>query len=161
MGRLRSLLAGFCLALVATGCGGERPPPELHGMWSAGQGACAAGIGVRFGARAIEAVYGRQSEILFERPRYRAERAGAEFRVRIVYDLPRRPGGAHSKGARGMLVLARNADGGLAPRAHHLSDRRTGSARLRLADDPAFAALRLHPCAPQAWREGVRGFDKS
>ncbi len=157
MARVRSLFALVCLALAMTGCGGRRAPIELMGLWSAGQAACAAGVGVRFGANAIAAVYDSQQETLFDRPRYEVEGAGDAFRVRIVYDLPHRPGGARAVGAHGVLVLARDGDGGLQPMAHNLIDARTGSARLRISDDPAMSAMDLEPCGPHPWREELRG----
>lgn len=133
------------MALAAAGCGGSPPPTELAGLWSRGQDACAAEIGVRFGPHAIQAVYGDQRETLFERPRYQVE-PGTTLRIRIVYDLPRLPGGAHSAGARGVLLLARQPDGSIAPVTHNLSDARTGAVRLRMGQDPAKALLSLSPC---------------
>jgi hypothetical protein len=104
------------------------------------------GVGVRFGADAIEVVYPERAEVLFERPRYQPEREGEAFRVRIVYDLPRLPGGAVTAGAHGVITLSRSADGGLVPIAHMLADPRTGAARARIVDDPAVGALSLAPC---------------
>lgn len=157
MGRL-ALIAISGLAVALAGCSGAGPPSELHGLWSAGQAACDAGVGVRFGADAIDAVYDREQQTLFEHPRYRVEEGGDNFRVRIFYDLPHQPGGARSVGARGMLVLARMPDGGLAPVDHNLLDARTGAARVRIANDPAMTALTLEPCdADHPWREGLRG----
>jgi hypothetical protein len=140
------------------GCTSARPPSELSGLWSAGQAACDAGVGIRFGSRAIEAVYDDEEETLFEHPRYRVEDHGDNFRVRIFYDLPHRPGGVRSVGAKGVLVLVRGADGRIKPEAHNLLDGRTGSARVRITDDPASTALSLVPCgADHPWREGLRG----
>jgi hypothetical protein len=152
----RALLPLAALTLALAGCGGSSPPAELAGLWSAGPSACAAGVGVRFGPRAIEAVYEEQRETLFERPRYQVE-AGKTLRIRIVYDLPRMPGGARSTGARGVLILARQPGGGIAPIAHNLTDARTGAARLRMRDDPAIGLLTLQPCAGEPWREDLRG----
>lgn len=153
----RAHLALLGLAIATAGCGGSQPPQELAGLWSAGPAACAAGVGIRFGAGAIEAVYDRQTEILFANPRYQSLSNEGNFRVRIVYKLPHLPGGARTAGARGMLVLARQPDGGLAPEAHNLTDARTGAVRLRISDDPATALLTLQPCGAHAWREGLRG----
>jgi len=155
---LRARTAVLSAALLAfAGCARERPPAELGGLWSAGQAACAAGVGVRFTEDAIEAVYENQRETLFASPRYRLEGRGDAFRVRIQYDLPHRPGGARGLGARGVLVLARDDAGRLAPVRHNMLDGRTGAARLRFVDDPAVAALSLEPCGPHPWRGGLRG----
>jgi hypothetical protein len=151
----RLLLAALCLVIAS--CTGVRPPVELAGLWSAGQSACAAGVGVRFGQRAIEVVYDGESETLFDRPRYQIEGAGEMFRVRIIYDLPNIAGGARGVGAHGVVVLARQAGGGIAPEAHNLIDGRTGAARLRIRDDPAASLLTLEPCGAHPWREGLRG----
>ena len=155
MARVRYALLG--LAVAAAACRSAAPPAELSGLWSSSQAACEAGVGVRFGADAIRAMYDGQSEVLFRAPRYEAEGNEADFRVRIRYALPRPAGGAHSQGAHGMIVLARSPGGGLAPRAHNLLDARTGAARLRVMDDPAAALLTLEPCGPHPWREGIRG----
>lgn len=153
----RSLIAALGLSLAVANCTEFGPPAELSGLWSAGPAACAAGVGVHFGPKAIEVVYDGQSETLFERPRYRREGGGDTLRIRIVYDLPHPPGGARVLGARGVLVLARQADGGIAPEAHNLIDGRTGAARLRISDDPAVALLTLAPCGAHPWREDLRG----
>lgn len=146
------------LGLAAAACGGSAPPRELHGLWSAGQAACAAGVGVRFGSDAIQAVYDQQRETLFEHPTYEVEGHGDAFRVRISYELPRRPGGAHVVGARGSLVLVRDGRGGIVPEAHNLIDGRTGAARVQLDNDPALAVLSLKPCGEDhPFREGLRG----
>jgi hypothetical protein len=157
MARTRSLLAVFGLALLATGCGGQPTPAELAGLWSAGPAACAAGVGVRFNAHRIAAVYDRQEETLFEHPRYEIQGAGDDFRVRILYELPHRPGGASVVGAHGVLVLARDPEGGLEARAHSMVDGRTGTVRMRIVDDPAVRAMDLEPCGPHPWREQLRG----
>lgn len=147
----------FGLALLAAGCGGARPPAELSGLWSAGPAACQAGVGLRFGARAIEAVYDDQTERLFRHPRYRVERTGEAFRVRIVYELPHMAGGVRSAGAYGVFVLARQPDGGIAPMSHNIVDSKTGAVRLRVADDPAVSLLTLTPCGAHPWGESLRG----
>lgn len=127
-------------------------------MWSAGPAACEAGVGIRFGSDAIQAVYDEEHQTLFERPRYRVEDGGDNFRVRIFYDLPHQPGGVRSVGAKGVLVLAREPDGRIGMQGHNLLDARTGSARVRIANDPAMTALSLEPCdAEHPWREGLRG----
>lgn len=156
MTRWRSA-ALFCLALAACGAGAARPPAELSGLWSAGPSACEAGVGVRFGANAIVAVYDRQRETLFARPRYGARSVSGRFQVRIAYDLPHRPGGARVPGAYGVLVLGQDEKGGLSPLSHQLVDARTGTVRLAIGEDPATAAMTLTPCGPHPWREGLRG----
>ena len=126
-------------------------------MWSTGPAACDAGVGVHFGGRAIEASYDRQRETLFENPRYTLVRGGRMFRVRIVYDLPRLPGGAYSVGARGVVILARQPDGRIAPEIHNLLDARTGAARLQFVGDPAVAALTLTKCGDNLQPMALRG----
>lgn len=150
-------IAALVLVVSAAGCAGDRPPADLSGLWSAGPAACAAGVGVRFGKDSIAAVYDTQRETLFDHPQYRVEAGGEHFRVRILYDLPRSPGASYGAGGYGVLVLERNGDGELRPASHNFIDRRTGSARLRIADDPAMSALTLKPCAPHPWIEGLRG----
>jgi hypothetical protein len=157
MARAGSHFAWLSAALMAAACSAPGPPEELSGLWSAGSAACAAGVGVRFSADAIEAVYDRDVQVLFERPRYRVEDSGERFRVRVVYDLPSLPGGARAAGARGVLVLSRQRDGGIAAVSHTLLDARTGAARMRIADDPAMSALALQPCGPHPWGEALRG----
>jgi hypothetical protein len=158
MAHTRSLCFAILLLVVAaTGCAGSRPPSELAGLWSAGPAACAAGIGVRFENDAIDAVYERQREVLFEHPTYLVESAGEAFRVRIRYELPRRPGGVRVAGAYGVLVLERGEEGALRPASHNMVDGRTGSARLRIVGDPAFTVLALTPCGAHPWREDLRG----
>lgn len=151
----RTLLALAGLALLA-GCGGVRVPSELGGLWSAGQAACAAGVGVRFTPEAIEAVYDEQRETLFAQPRYQVLDGGDQFRVRIVYDLPHRPGGARVAGAQGVLVLAREGER-ISVAGHNMLDGRTGAARLSIVDDPVTDVLALEPCGPHPWRGGLRG----
>lgn len=126
-------------------------------MWSVGPAACEAGVGVRFEERAIQASYDRQRETLFQNPRYELLRGGRMFRVRIVYDLPRLPGGAYSVGARGVVVLARQPDGRIAPEIHNLLDARTGSAQLQFVGDPAVAALTLTKCGEGLQPMALRG----
>ena len=156
MARVRSLFAAF-LVLAITGCSGARAPVELSGLWSAGPAACAAGIGVQFGADAIAAIYQRQRETLFKRPRYQIEPGAEDVRVRIQYELPRQPGGAYSAGAYGVLVLALGRDGGLRPESHNMVDQRTGSVRMRIVDDPALRAMNLQPCGGHRSPAGLRG----
>lgn len=157
MAHARPLLTALSLVLALAGCGGAQRPEELAGLWSAGPAACAAGVGVQFGDHAIAAVYESQHETLFDRPRYQVEGEGADFRVRILYDLPHRPGGARSTGAHGVLVLKRGANGVLSGATHNLVDPRTGSARLRIDNDPALSAMSLEPCGAHPWRETLRG----
>lgn len=159
MRRPRSLFAALGLALAAGSCGGSRPPPELWGLWSAGDAACAAGVGVRFGSDAIAAVYDHQRETLFDDPHYSLEGEGDRFQVRIRYELPRRPGGAYVAGAHGVVVLTRSAEGGLQVATHNLMDARTGAVRVRIGEDPAASALTLKPCGEHPWRGGLRGRD--
>jgi hypothetical protein len=149
------ILSGF--ALLFAGCAPARPPAELAGLWSAGLAACAAGVGVRFEPDVIEVVYEDGTETLFDRPHYVVESADETFRVRITYQLPRVAGGARVAGAHGVVVLARQPSGGIAPLTHSLVDARTGSARLRIANDPAVTALTLSPCGAHPWREDLRG----
>lgn len=155
MQRAAALL--FLICLAPSCAAPARPPPELDGLWSAGPAACAAGVGVRFNADAIEVVYEDATETLFDHPRYKLESNGNTFRVRITYDLPRVTGGARVAGAHGVVVLARQPSGGLAPVTHSIIDARTGSARLRIDDDPAVTALTLSPCGAHPWREDLRG----
>lgn len=156
MTRARQFIALLGLS-VAAGCEASQPPPaELSGLWSAGQAACAAGVGVEFGTEAIEAVYEHERQTLFQHPSYEVEAAGDAFRVRIIYDLPRITGGVRAAGAHGVLVLQRQG-AMIAPVSHTLIDPRTGAARLRIADDPAAAALTLTPCGDHPWRETLRG----
>lgn len=148
----------MALVAVAAGCAGPRPPPELSGLWSTGPAACAAGVGIRFGETAIEAVYERQTETLFARPRYAVEDTGDRFRVRIEYAVPAPRQAARRPGARGVLVLSRMADGRIAPSRHALRNDLTGAVRVRFVDDPAISLLTLEPCRPDhPWREGLRG----
>lgn len=112
---------------------------------------------MRFEADEIQVVYEEETQTLFEHPRYNLESGGETFRVRITYALPRVTGGARVAGARGVLVLARQPSGGLAPVMHSIMDGRTGSARMRIADDPAVQALTLAPCGAHPWREDLRG----
>lgn len=158
MAPARSALALAAIAAALGGCARAEPPVELSGLWSAGPAACAAGVGVRFEADGIAAIYDDQRETLFESPRYRLEGAGESFRVRIRYELPRRPGGAHAAGGYGVLVLERGAGGMLHPASHNLVDGLTGSARLRIENDPALDALSLRPCGDaHPWIEALRG----
>jgi len=128
-------------------------------MWSTGPASCEAGVGVRFNPQAIEAVYDRQRQTLFESPRYTLLRGGRMFRIRIVYDLPRLPGGAYSVGATGVVVLTRQPDGRIAPEIHNLLDARTGAARLQFVGDPAVAALTLTRCGESLQPMPLRGAD--
>lgn len=155
MQRAAALL--FLLCLVPACAGPTRPPAELDGLWSAGPAACAAGVGVRFNADAIEVIYEDETQTLFARPRYSLENDGEAFRIRIMYDLPHVVGGAHVAGAHGVLVLTRKPDGSIAPLAHSIVDARTGAARMRIAEDPAVQALTLIPCGTQGRREDLRG----
>lgn len=146
------------LAFFVSACA-ERshPPAELSGLWSAGPAACEAGVGVRFEDDAVIVVYDQETQTLFDNPRYNLESSGETFRVRITYDLPRVTGGARVAGAHGVLVLARQPSGGLAPLTHSIVDARTGSARMRIGGDDAAQSLRLAPCGAHPWREELRG----
>ncbi|MGD9815860.1 MAG: hypothetical protein AB7Q23_05735 [Hyphomonadaceae bacterium] len=157
MTRAVALSTAIGLALAAASCSSARPPEELTGLWSTGPASCSAGLGVRFRADAIEAVYDRQVETLFERPRYEVMAQGEDFRVRITYELPKLAGGAQVAGAHGVIVLARQPGGRIAPSAHALIDARTGAARVPIAGDPAVRVLSLEPCGAHPWREVLRG----
>lgn len=157
MAGARWYIAWLGIALAAGCSGASRPPPELAGLWSAGQAACEAGVGIRFLPDSIQAIYHNDTETLFEHPRYRVESSGEVFRVRILYELPRITGGVRSVGAHGVVVLQRQADGRLVPEAHNLIDPRTGAVRLRIDDDPAARALSLEPCGAHPWRGDLRG----
>lgn len=162
MGRMaRAHLSLLLLGLALAGCAGPRPPEELGGLWSAGPAACAAGVGVRFKADAIEAVYDREVETLFANPRYQIEGIGDAFRVRVTYDLPQVAGAAQVAGAHGVLLLARQPDGSIAPMAHSLVDRRTGAAHVRISNDPANVLMTLEPCGAHPWREQLRGREQT
>jgi hypothetical protein len=155
---MQRAMALLSLTLLASACAQpSHPPAELNGLWSAGSAACAAGVGVRFQPDAIEVVYEDETQTLFDHPRYKLESTGEAFRVRIIYDLPRVTGGARVAGAHGVLVLARQPDGRLAPITHSIIDARTGAARMRIGDDPAAQALNLSPCGAHPWREDLRG----
>jgi hypothetical protein len=155
---MRRVCALFLLLGLSPACAGPAlAPAELSGLWSAGPAACAAGVGVRFGANAIQAVYADEAQTLFAQPHYELESSGQTFRVRITYDLPRLPGGAHVAGARGVVVLARQPSGAIAPLVHSIIDARTGSAHVRIANDPAVTALTLSPCGAHPWKEDLRG----
>jgi len=155
---MKRALALLSVLFLASACAARsHPPSELSGLWSAGPAACAAGIGVRFENDAIEVVYEDATETLFDQPDYRLESGGETFRVRITYELPRVAGGARVAGAHGVLVLGRQPNGGLAPLMHTIVDARTGSARVRMGDDPAVQALTLSPCGAHPWREDLRG----
>lgn len=159
MARARTYAVLIGLGLLAAACG-SAPPRELSGLWSAGPMSCAAGVGIRFNADAIEAYYEDGRQTLFDHPRYQRIGRGDPFRVRIVYDLPRLPGGAHVAGARGVVLLAQQPDGSILPAMHNLLDARTGAARMPLADDPAVEALTLVPCGDgQTTASGLRGRD--
>lgn len=158
------LLAALALAPAFSslaGCDAGRPPAELSGLWSAGPAACAAGVGVRFGSDAINAVYDDQRQMLFEHPRYDVEGRGQAFRIRILYALPVQPGGANSIGAHGVILLEHERDGGLRAISHTLVDPRTGSVRMRIADDPALEALALKPCGGPRHGHDLRGRSES
>jgi hypothetical protein len=155
MARGRIILAALSLACLV-GCARASAPTELSGLWSASQPACAAGVGVRFQADAIEAVYENERQTLFENVSYKVERRGNAFRARITYDLPRLAGGAHTAGAHGVIVLVRR-DGGVAPESHNLVDPRTGAVRVQLDNDPVQTLLTLEPCGPHPWRDPLRG----
>ena len=155
MQRAMALLS--VIFLVSACAERSHPPAELSGLWSAGPAACAAGVGVRFEADAIQVVYEDETQTLFDHPRYNLESSGETFRVRITYELPRVTGGARVAGAHGVLVLARKPDGRIAPLMHSISDARTGAARMRIGDDPAAQALTLEPCGAHPWREDLRG----
>ncbi|MGE0828489.1 MAG: hypothetical protein AB7O04_03960 [Hyphomonadaceae bacterium] len=148
--RLLSVAAAASLAA----CGSE-PPQELAGLWGAGPANCEAGIGVRFASNSISAHFDGASQTLLDRPIYDVERRGARVRVRVTYELP----GGDAVGSKGVLVLERGEDGWLRTMTHRLENIRTGSAHIRLNDDPVARAFRLRKCGPDAWIEGLRGRD--
>lgn len=155
MTRARLIFASLSLAALA-GCARAGAPPELSGLWSASQAACAAGVGVRFKGDAIDAIYDHDEQSLFENVAYRVERQRNPFRVRITYDLPRLAGGAHTAGAHGVIVLAQRP-GGVAPESHNLVDPRTGAVRVQISGDPVQTLLTLEPCDAHPWRDPLRG----
>lgn len=152
------LLFAFAALALASGCGGaSAPPAELDGLWSSGPAGCEADVGVRFTEHAIVAAYEDQNETLFAHPRYDVIDT-EPFRVRIEYQLPRRPGGGGVAGARGVLVVMETDDGRLMAERHAMLDGRTGAARMRMKEDPALALLALEPCGPRRGRSpGLRG----
>lgn len=147
----RALLLCGLIGLTA-GCDAG-PPRALHGLWSAGPAACAAGVGLEFGEDAIAAVYGSERETLFVRPRYSESHVGGAMQVAIDYELPQ--GG----GMEGRLVLRRGDDGWLRPVSHLMRNKLTGAARAPIGEDRTALALTVRPCAPDAWLEGLRGRD--
>lgn len=154
----RLILASLSLAVLA-GCGrASSAPPELAGLWSASQAACAAGVGIRFKSDAIHAIYDHDEQTLFENVAYRVEQPHDPFRVRITYDLPRLAGGAYTAGAHGVIVLVQRPDG-LAPESHNLVDPRTGAVRVQISGDPVQTLLTLEPCGSHRWRDPLRGRD--
>jgi hypothetical protein len=156
----RYVIAGFlCLAASSSGCGAALgPPPELLGLWSAGPAACAAGVGLSFDNNAVQARVDDVREPLFEQPIYRRMGVGDAFRVRIDYQLPHAAGPTRV-GGRGALVLERGPEGRLRPVSHMMVDPLTGSARIRIKDDPVLSSLDLRPCGAHAWTEDLRGRD--
>lgn len=149
MRRALAALALFCLA----GCDG--PPKELAGVWSAGPAACAAGVGLEFGARSIDAIYAGERQILFHNPRYAVEHGADGLRISVIYDAP--PAGQDDQRVRGMFVLERGDDGWLRPRGRRLEDPRTGTVRVRIGDDPLTTALAVRRCGPDSFIPGLRG----
>jgi hypothetical protein len=149
---------GACALLAA--CGASRPPPELAGVWSRGQGACEANVGVVFARDAVRMDLMGAGDSLIARPSYAVERAGERTRVTIRYPLTRRPGGVSARG-QGVLVLERGADGWLRPVSHRIRDARTGSVRVRLDGvAPLEEAFTLRRCG-DAWIDGLRGRPES
>lgn len=156
---MRYLFHALAGALVALICGcsphAAGPPLELAGLWSRGEGACAAQLGVTFSKEAITAQTPDGRAILFKNPVYELEQGGPRFRVRIRYALPSVPGRVTGRGRFGVLILARDAAGWLHPVTHHTQDTRTGSARLRLAQPYVTQALTLVRCGANGF--GLRG----
>lgn len=151
----RLIIAGLALAL--TGCSdAAAPPSELDGLWSTGDASCAAGVGIRFTEAAIMAIYPDQEEVLFAAPQYDEISSEGRFRVRVTYQLPDLAGAGPRPGAHGVIVLSRHG-GLLAPESHAMVDGLTGSARMRIGDDPVTTALTLQPCGRHPWREPLRG----
>jgi hypothetical protein len=155
MARLRWIIAGLGFVLAACSQA-SAPPRELDGLWSTGDASCAAGVGIRFTEAAIVAIYPDEEDVLFVAPHYDEISSQGRFRVRVTYDLPRIDGAPRRPGARGEIVLSRHG-GLLAPERHTVMDGMTGSARMRIADDPVTTALTLQPCGRHPWREPLRG----
>lgn len=147
-------LAILCLLLLSACTGGQAPPRQLAGMWSAGPAACAARIGLEFGPQAVEAVYVDEREALIVRPRYEVLQ-DEPFRVRIRYRLPA------ARGGEGVIELARGADGWLRPTAHRFENGLTGAVRLSIGQDPMLQAMTVRPCDRNAWIADLRGRRRS
>jgi len=141
-------------AALLSGCAESGPPKELHGLWASGPAACDAGLGVRFGGRAVSAHLDGAEQVLLDAPEYELQRRGARVRVKIEYDPP---GGRAATPVRGVLVLERGDDGWLTTVSHRLEDLRTGSAQIRIKGDAMAGLFRLRQCGPNAWIEGLRG----
>jgi hypothetical protein len=127
----------------------------LAGLWSRGEGACEAKLGVTFAADAIWAQTPEGRSILFNEPIYELERGGSQFQVRIRYALPNVAGRVTGRGRFGILILKRDTSGWLRPLTHHSLDTRTGSARLRLNQPHLLQALTLVRCGANGF--GLRG----
>jgi hypothetical protein len=125
----------------------EGAPPELDGLWSRSDSACAIGAGVRFEADAVRVFLGRDEEVLFDAPRYKVERRGRAARITIDYALPTRPGGGSGQGGRGVLILERDAENWIRPVSHQFADKTTGAVSVRLGEEEATRFFTLHRCA--------------
>lgn len=134
----------FALLLLA-GCAAEAPP-ELEGLWSRSDGACAMGAGVRFEAEAVRVFLGRDEQILFEAPRYRVERRGRETRITIDYGAPARSGDASGRQERGTLILERGSDDWIRPVSHEFADKTTGAVHMRLGEEDVSRFFILRRC---------------
>jgi hypothetical protein len=158
---MKRAMALLFLTTLASACAGPtHPPAELNGLWSSGPAACAAGIGVRFESDKIEVVYEDSTQTLFEHPRYNLESNERSFRVRITYDLPRVTGGTRVAGAHGVLVLARQSGGGLAPVTHSIVDARTGRPHAH-RQRPGVQALTLSRAGASLARRSARPRSKN
>jgi hypothetical protein len=121
------------LALCAVACAPRPgPPPELEGLWSRGEGACEAGLGVTFGHDAVRAQTMDGQHTLFAAPVYSVERRGAVLTVRIRYQFPDVAGAVTGRGRYGLLELSQDREGWLRLVNHYSIDTRAGSARLQL-----------------------------
>lgn len=138
------MVLAFLVAYGALGGCAQGPPPELGGLWSRSEEACAAGAGVRFEADAVRVYYGRSDRALFDQPNYAVERRGEEARIRIDYMQP--AGGAEA-GRRGRLVLHRTREGWIRPVSHQFADKTTGAVSVRLADEDVTRFFTLQLCA--------------
>lgn len=147
----RFVVAFGALAALA-GCGQGGPPAELSGLWASGEGACAAGLGVRFSPDAVRLSYGPVSEVLVADPHYTVTRSADGLRAQIRFqvhssDGPWAGSWGLSKGADGVLRLAQP-----------VSQSRTGPlTRVQLGGPTAAGALALRRCGERGLYADLRG----